>query len=79
MAQQSDLEHEVTMALVEHYQTYSPGLIKVVGQLLTEGLSPVAIEAIVQQRCPPNSAVAAHAYLLAVHYASHLEADLRPL
>lgn len=72
MALQSDLEYEVTMALVEHYQTHSPGFINLVQQLLTKGLDPMAIEVIVGQDCPPGtgSAVAAHAYLLAVHYSS---------
>lgn len=75
MEQQSDLEHVVTMTLVEHYERKSPGLIEVVKQLLSKGLKPVTVEAVVQRHCPPGSAVAAHAYLLAAHYAGHQEPD----
>lgn len=68
MERQSDLEQLVTATLVEHYQTHSPGLIDLVKQLLQQGHNPALVEATVQQHCPPRSVVAAHAYLLAVHY-----------
>ncbi len=71
MEQQSDLEHVVTMSLVAHYEKNSLGLVDVIKQLLSEGLEPATIETIVKRHCPPTSVVAAHAYLLAVHYASY--------
>lgn len=74
MKRQPDLEYLVTTTLIDHYQTHAPGLIKLVKQLLREGYDPIRIEAIVQQHCSTRSAVAAHAYRLAVYYSSTLMA-----